>query len=107
MVWLDFYANVAIAAKDVQATESLAGVSLMALSRKKSSSHAPVGRCANANFGCLVNSSNGGRACFDAPLFQVPHASTLTDSHVITTICAALVSRDSEYRAKIYFKAVT
>ena len=38
MVWLEFYANVAIAVKDVHAIESLAGVSLMALSRMKSSS---------------------------------------------------------------------
>ena len=40
MVWLDFYADVAIAAKDVQAIESLAGVSLLAVSRKNSSSQA-------------------------------------------------------------------
>ena len=38
MVWFDFYAGVAIAAKDVQAIESLDSVSLLAVSRKKSSS---------------------------------------------------------------------
>ena len=32
MFWLGFYANVAVAAKDIQAFEPLAGVSLLAVS---------------------------------------------------------------------------